>query len=204
MEEEGVTGFKIVGDYQTEKRMKDKREAIPLPDLMGKRVLDIGCDHGYWSHLASTMGASYVMGVDRGRFVRGAGHVRLAQQNDQQGWLNCEFVEYNLGKEWPQLGWFDVVFCFSVYHHWYPVARSHDKVWKWLWEHTSPGGMVLWEGPYDIADPIIRQRLKEESLSVSTYTRELITDAAERHFEVEIIGPAIHRPHREVWRCLPK
>ena len=205
-------GFTIVGDYQTEKRMKQKREAIPLPDLKGKRVLDIGCDHGYWCQLASTLGASHVVGVDRGRFVRGAGgeghhtgrHVRLAEQNNQQGWPNCKFVEHNLGKEWPMLGRFDVVFCFSVYHHWYPMARDHDACWDWLHQHTAPAGMILWEGPTDTKDPIIRQRLREENLSVNTFTREIITTAAEHYFKIEIVGPAIHRPHREVWRCSPK
>jgi len=197
-------GFEIVGDYQTEKRMKQKLQAIPLPNLKGKRVLDIGCDHGFWCHHASTLGASYVLGVDRGRFVRGAGHVHLAEQNNAQGWPNCEFVEYNLGEVWPILGVFNVVFCFSTYHHWYPIARSHDKVWKWLRQHTAPYGMVLWEGPPDTKDPIIRQRLKEENLGTETFTRELITAAAEKYFEIEIVGPAIHRPHREVWKCLPK
>ena len=197
-------GFTIIGDYQTEKRMKQKREAIPLPDLKGKRVLDIGCDHGYWAHLASTLGASYVLGVDRGRVVRTKGHVRLAEQNNAQGWPNCKFVEHNLGEEWPDLGWFDVVFCFSVYHHWFPVARSHDKVWKWLWEHTAPDGVVLWEGPPDTKDPFFRHRLAEEKLGTETFTRELITEAAERYFNIEIVGPAIHRPHREVWRCSPR
>ena len=46
-------------------RMTDKLKAIPLPDLTGKRVLDIGCDHGFWTFLSAEK-AKKVVALDRG------------------------------------------------------------------------------------------------------------------------------------------
>ncbi len=195
-----VMGEAYAGDYQTAQRMQLKRLAIPLPVLKGKRVLDVGCDYGYWSKLASDAGAVQVVGVDRGRYVRGAGYVDLVAQNNAQQWPRCEFVQANLGEEWPGLGEFDVIFCFSLYHHWYPEARGHALIWQWLEQHTAPYGMLLWEGPVDTRDPIARKCVR----GIGGYDRVTIMAAAQVHYEVEVIGPALHKPHREVWRCLSR
>ena len=49
--------------------------------LKGKRVLDIGCNHGLWSYMAARHGAKHVVGVEpRGMFVNGLN--RFANQND--------------------------------------------------------------------------------------------------------------------------
>jgi SAM-dependent methyltransferase len=74
------------GDYQTADRMAKKRRAIPLPELKGKRVLDVGCDYGWWCREASIAGAKYILGIDRGREVRmvqgGKAFVDLATRNN--------------------------------------------------------------------------------------------------------------------------
>ena len=190
-----------MGDYQTVERMAQKLRAIPVPaDLTGKSVLDVGCDHGWWCKLASDRGAARVLGIDRGRGVRVRGklqHVDLAARNNAEGWANCTFQDVNLAEQWPDLGAFDLVFCFSLYHHLYGETGSHDRIWQWLRARTA--GELLWEGPVDTRDPIARDRAKGKP-----YTRTEILAAASRHFDVELVGPAIHRPHREVWRCVPK
>lgn len=49
--------------------------------LKGKRVLDIGCNHGLWSYMAARHGAKHVVGVEpRGMFVNGLN--RFANQHD--------------------------------------------------------------------------------------------------------------------------
>ncbi len=188
------------GDYQTERRMGLKRKAIPLPNLKDKRVLDVGCDHGYWSHLAAMQGAAHVLGVDRGRYVRGAGHVDLVERNNAQGWERCEFVYADLGKQWPRFGKFDVVFCFSLYHHWYGQCGKHERIWKWLARHVAVGGVLLWEGPVDTRDSTAKQVTE----GVGNYTRASILGAAKIPFNVQIVGDALHRAYREVWCCTLK
>lgn len=189
----------LAGDYQTATRMAAKLQAIPLPtDFTGLRVLDVGCDHGYWCKLASDRGAAEVVGVDRGRKVRGKGFVDLVRRNTQQQWPRCRFVEVDLGVEWPVLGVFDIVLCFSLYHHWYGQCGDHYRIWEWLAQHTAVDGMLLWEGPYDTKDSTAAQ----VTARVGDYTRAVIMQAAEAFFDLEVIGPAMHRGHREVWRGL--
>jgi len=189
----------MAGDYQTTKRMADKRKAIPLPDLQGKLVLDVGCDHGYWCKLASDMGAARVVGLDRGRAVRGEGFKDLVGWCNAQGWKNCQFFQVDLGKAWPYFGVHDVVFAFSIYHHLFQAADGdHDRIWRWFRLHT--GEVLLWEGPLSTKDPIARDRARGHH----NYTPEAIMTAAAQYFTVQVVGPAIHRPHREVLRCVPR
>ena len=49
--------------------------------LRGKRVLDMGCNHGLWSYMAMRHGAKHVVGIEpRGMFVDGLN--AFAEQND--------------------------------------------------------------------------------------------------------------------------
>jgi len=185
-------------DYQTVHRMALKRQAIPLPDLAGKSVLDVGCEAGYWCKLASDEGASRVLGLDRGRLVHGIGWVDLVAQNRAQGWPRCEFERIDLGKEWSQFGTFDVVLVMSVYHHIYGNCGDHDAIWAWLRKHTADDGVLIWEGPLDTTDSVSRRWAGEG------YTRAAILDAGAHYFDPELVGPALHEPTREVLRCTPK
>jgi SAM-dependent methyltransferase len=187
------------GDYQTAERMAAKLGAVPLPDdLTGKTLLDVGCDHGEWCRIASERGAKRVVGLDRGRYVRGPGFVDLAARNTAQDWPRCEFINVDVAQGWPDLGAFDVVLALSIYHHLYGAAGDHVVIWKWLRERTRE--LCLWEGPVDTRDPVAHDRAKPHG----GYTREAIMQAAKEHFLVEHVGPAIHRKYREVWRCLPR
>lgn len=194
----------LAGDYQTADRMAAKLSAIPIPaDLTGLSVLDIGCDHGAFTKLAADRGAARVLGLDRGREVRQRGarpFVDLVARNRAQGWDRCSFEHFNLGAEWTEFGRFDLVFFFSVYHHVYALTGEHPPIWAWLSKHVAPGGALLFEGPVDTRDPIARDRARPHG----GYTRVAILYAAEEHFHVEHVGPAIHRDHREVWRCVPR
>ncbi|KKN22952.1 hypothetical protein LCGC14_0909950 [marine sediment metagenome] len=185
------------GDYQTAVRMSAKLAAIPLPkDMTGMRVLDVGCDFGAFCKLASDRGAREVVGVDRGRIVRGKGFVDLVAHNTAQGWERCTFVEADLGVEWPDLGSFELVLCFSLYHHWYGQCADHYLIWQWLAQHTAADGLLLWEGPFSSLDGTARQVTQR----VGDYNRNAILAAAEQFFDIEVVGPAQHRANREVWR----
>jgi 2-polyprenyl-3-methyl-5-hydroxy-6-metoxy-1,4-benzoquinol methylase len=183
--------------------MAAKLAAIPIPaELAGLSVLDIGCDHGAFSKLASDRGAAHVLGLDRGRGVRQGGRtvkVDLVERNRALGWERCAFEHFNLGAEWTEFGRFDLVFFFSVYHHVYSITGEHPPIWAWLAKHVAPGGTLLFEGPVDTRDATAAERARPHG----GYTRDRIHAAASAHFEVEHIGPALHRAHREVWRCRP-
>jgi SAM-dependent methyltransferase len=192
-------------DYQTDKRMALKLQAIPLPDLQDKSVLDVGCDFGFWSFLAADRGASRVLGLDRGRDVKGHGVVDLAEMNRSRAGVRyplekVDFRKIDLGKQWREVGCFDVVFLFSLYHHLFANCGNHNAIWFWLWNHTAE--MLLWENPVDDSDPVVRANVPDHLRP--KYNRAEIFSAAERYFTAEPIGPALHEPTREVWRFIPK
>lgn len=193
---------KTDGEYQTEQRMAAKLKAIPLPDFENKTVLDVGCDHGHWCWLAAERGAAHVVGLDRNREARGT-PIDLIARNREIAASECQpcsFEHIDLGRQWREFGKFDVVLCFSMYHHFFENCGDHDAVWFWLWRHCKTE--LLWENPVDINDAVVRRNVSPDNQK--NYTRDKILAAAEKYFTVERVGPALHEPFREVWRCRPK
>jgi CTP-dependent riboflavin kinase len=191
------------GDYQTPERMKKKLASVPLPDLHGKSVLDVGCDHGFWCALALERGASNVVGLDRGREVRGEGFVNLAERN-RIAIPRAGFIEMELGRQWTILQqeenriW-DVVLVLNVYHHIFNLCGDHESIWYWLYLHTAEE--LLWENPVSLQDSVAHKDIRPELHSA--YNEETIRRHAEKYFDVETIGKG-WTPTRVVWRCRPK
>lgn len=189
-------------DYQTSQRMTLKERAIPLPEMKGKSVLDIGCDHGHWCWLAAVKGAAKIVGLDRGRKVKGE-DIDLCTRNDliaKDKGYPCSFDPIDLGKQWKEYGRFDVVFCFSMYHHVFENCGDHRAIWFWLWRHTA--GELLWENPTDDSDSVVRANVSADKRA--RYAIREILEAAESYFETEFIGPALHVPTRKVYRFKPR
>ncbi len=188
-------------------RMGQKLDAIPLPDLKGKRVLDIGCDHGFWSFLASNRGAKQVLGLDRGRPIDGQ-YFDLVKSNTEiagqyPALNNVHFDSIDLGAQWIEFGRFDVLFMFSLYHHVYNSAGGdHDSIWFWLWRHCALGAVLLWENPVDCSDGVAAAHIGKHLQA--GYTKEAILAAAGKFFEIEFIGNARHESTRVVYRFAPK
>lgn len=192
----------IAPDYQTPRRMEAKLAAIPLPeDMSGLRVLDVGTDFGTFAFLVEQRGAIDVLGLDRGRAVRGHGKVDLVAMNRavaRQRGSKCRFSAIDLGRQWLQFGRFDIVLVCSMYHHWFENCRDHRSIWFWLRQHCETGARVLFEGPVDDSDPVVRANVYADC--ISHFTRDEILRAASIWFDAEYVGPALHEPTREVWR----
>lgn len=190
-------------------RMKAKLQAIPLPDLRGKRVLDVGCDFGFWTFLAANKGAKVAIGIDRNRPVRGWGQCDLISINRETAIKYtrlsnvCNFHHANIGKHWPLgFGDWDVIFMFSLYHHVFENCGDHNPIWFWLWTQCAPGGEVLWENPVDVSDSVAFRNISPDKHPL--YNEEAILLAATKWFEAEYIGPALHEPNRKVYRFKPR
>jgi SAM-dependent methyltransferase len=179
-------------------RMRDKLEAIPLPDVEGLDVLDIGCDMGFWSFLCADRGAR-VIGLDRGRPVKGE-PTDLIEMNNAVGNPNCTFYPINVGEQWRTYGRFDVVLLFSLYHHIYAQVEDHAPIWFWLWLQTK--GDLIWENPISSLDRVVQ--INVPAHLQAGYNQESILAAASQYFDAELIGPARHEPHRLVYRFTPK
>ena len=185
-------------------RMAKKLEMVHLPDLTGKRVLDVGCDFGFWSYLSINRGASYTLGLDRNRVVKGVGYTDIVTHNTQQAHkngLNCEFKQMDLGKSWFEHGKFDVIYLFSLYHHIYENVGEHLPIWYWLYRHCEKDAVLIWENPTDLSDGVSHEHISGDKRE--GYTKDKILSAASEYFEIEYKGQG-HVDTRSVYFFRPK
>jgi SAM-dependent methyltransferase len=186
-----------------EGRMSKKLQALSgvFPDFEGKKVLDIGCDFGYWSFLAASRGAE-VVGLDRGRSVRGefVNLPRLNNESAKEQGLNAKFLNYEAGRQFHDLGRFDFVFMMSLYHHIYQnTGGDHESIWYWLWTLADE---VIWENPTDSTDRVVQMNVSEY-LHLN-YVEGQIRFHALKYFNIDYEGPALHETTRVVWRLRRK
>lgn len=192
-------------DYQTPSRMQAKLDALPKINWSGARVLDVGCEGGWWLRHALENGAAAAVGVDRGRDVRGQGFVNLAAEGRARE-DGATYIECEVGRQWPLLAKpgepFDVVLVQSVYHHIYQcTGGDHASIFFWLWQHCSEGATLIWEGPTTPMDSVVARHVDPHLRA--GYSPEAITEAASRYFSVAYHGAAGHDAGRQVYVMTP-
>lgn len=84
--------------------------------LAGKRVLDLGCNAGFWSLSAVRAGCDYVLGIDDRRMnVDQASFVFEVKEIERDRY---DFVKGDLFEvDFREFGSFDVVLCLGLLHH---------------------------------------------------------------------------------------
>lgn len=82
-------------------------------DVKGKRVLDVGCNEGYFSLMLKEFGAKEVIGIDADR-------IRLKKANFVLNVLGCQGIRYEeidiFSESLFQLGKFDFTLCMGILH----------------------------------------------------------------------------------------
>ena len=126
-------------DIDAEWRSDKKWERLSghLPPLEGKRVLDIGCNNGYFLFRASEYGPSLLLGIDPVALFMA--QFELIQHYARRPYL---FVE-PLGVEHLPLmrESFEVCLCLGIiYHHRNPIQQLID-----IRESLTPGGWLFLE-----------------------------------------------------------
>lgn len=108
----------------------DKLKRLSLPNLEGKRFLDVGCNEGFFCGFAAFMGASRSVGIDRGR-----GFIERARQR----FPACEFH----ARGWDDLpeGEFDVILLASALHY----AADQEALLHRLASRLSQDGVLILE-----------------------------------------------------------
>ncbi len=84
--------------------------------LAGKRVLDLGCNAGFWSLCAIESGCDFVLGIDgRQMHIDQANFVFQVNQVEKSRY---DFIEGNvLNLDLQQFGAFDIVLCLGLMYH---------------------------------------------------------------------------------------
>lgn len=107
-----------------------KLAALRLPDLAGKRFLDLGCNEGYFCGYAHFAGAAEVIGIDRS-----AETIRKAQRR----FPDCQFLQ----QSWETLPdhKFDVVLLASALHY----ASDQEALIHRLMQILQADGVLVLE-----------------------------------------------------------
>lgn len=116
---------------QTDSSKKLLRLRLP-DDLTGKRVLDIGCNEGFFCNEAVRRGAANVVGIDND----------LNYLNDAKRRYSAENISF-LNQSWASLpeGPFDIVLWTSAMHYELDPAEVLGRIAKIL----APGGVLILE-----------------------------------------------------------
>lgn len=111
----GVT-TPIFDDQYINRHNQRKKYFFDILDFSGKRVLDLGCNAGWWSLSAVEKGCEFVLGIDgRQMHVDQANLVFEISGVDRKKY---EFVEGNvLDFDFGRYGTFDIVLCLGLMHH---------------------------------------------------------------------------------------
>lgn len=95
--------------------------------LAGKRILDLGCNAGFWSLLAVQHGCAHTVGIDgrqmhidQAHFVFGVNEIPTNRFTFMQG--NVFDVDF------PSLGQFDLVFCLGLLYHVSKPMKLLEKI----------------------------------------------------------------------------
>jgi len=180
----------------------------PLVDLLGgslagKRVLDLGCNAGFWSLLAIQAGCEYVFGIDgRQMHVDQSEFVFEVNEVEQSRY---DFVAGDIFKTaLPEFGSFDIVLCLGLMYH---VSKHMDLMERIDSVNTdllvidtslstAPGSFLeLYREPSEsLEDP----RMAVDHALVMRPTQEAVRDLAEHFgYSVAMLRPRFRPPDPE-------
>lgn len=132
-------------------KSKEKLERLKLPaDLTGKRVLDLGCNEGFFSIEAKRRGAAYVLGIDRNKKSVAEARERATQEKLDVEFMACDFLDVPRGK-------FDVILLLSALHY----AEDPKAVIRHIFDLLAPNGVFILEcGVAEVAGRRMRRVLR--------------------------------------------
>jgi len=123
-----VRGEKSVHRHaQRKKHFFDPLVALLGGSLEGKRVLDLGCNAGFWSLHAIEAGCDFVLGIDgRQMHVDQANFVFETKGIDPRRY---RFERHNLfDLDFSGLGRFDIVLCLGLLYHVNKPIELFEKI----------------------------------------------------------------------------
>lgn len=155
-------------------------------DLSGERVLDVGCNHGFFSILAAERGAKSVVAVDTSAKALGAAGQYLRQTK------RAISSRVHLVTSIPYQK-FDLILALGVIHHLFRGNRSHSlTAWEFADVLDFAGRMVM-EVPGD-NDSATRAMFPD-----GEWVEGDLRYAMEQWFSIEDIGPTEHVQGRRLW-----
>lgn len=138
-------GLDIDGEWRSDKKWE--RIEHEIGSLKNHRVLDIGCNNGYFMFRMLSQQPKFVLGIDP--VVRTYGQFKFVQHFAQETKLHYELLGVEHLKYFKEC--FETIFSMGIiYHHRHPLEQLID-----IREALAPGGQMVLEtigiqgdGPY--------------------------------------------------------
>jgi tRNA (mo5U34)-methyltransferase len=159
--------------------------------LAGKRVLDLGCNAGFWSLAAAEAGCEFVLGIDgRARHLEQARLVMEARRVDPMRFTfrHADVFEYEPAEV------FDVVLCLGLLYHLDRPVELFERLGRWTRElavvdtTVAPGEgagfALLRESPEDPRNALASPFVLRPTLGA------VLELAAGAGFEARVLAPA--------------
>lgn len=159
--------------------------------LEGRRVLDLGCNAGFWSLQALDEGADFVLGVD-GRQM----HVDQANLVMEAKGIDRDRYRFEQGNvfQWEPDGTFDVVLCLGLLYHVSKPVELVERCARWgsdvLVVDTSLSAMR--GSAFEVVQEVglDEPRASVESLLVLAPTRQALLDVlADSGYQAVVLRP---------------
>jgi SAM-dependent methyltransferase len=101
-----------------EKAWKSIKKFLP-DNLKGKRVLDLGCNAGYYSIQSLLLGAKEVVGIELSPiFFKQALFIKDFFEKKEKKTLNVKYIQSNISDvDFESLGNFEYIFAIAVLYH---------------------------------------------------------------------------------------
>jgi SAM-dependent methyltransferase len=189
-----TSGYQSFDDEGGSSNSAGKLAALQMPDdLTGKRVLDIGCNEGFFAMAAKDRGAAEVVGIDQDADA-------IERARARRG--DIDF----LNQPWDELpaGPFDLVLMLSALHY----EANPRPLLQRIWANLSHDGMFILEcGISHLRGSTVEWTQRPIPRDdVAWYpTRDLLIERYLRHFAVREVGPSVQQPgdpaSRVVFHC---
>ena len=185
--------YQTFTDAKGASKSDEKFQRIRLGDVSGKAVLDLGCNEGYFSNKAKSLGASKVIGIDQSQYF-----IDRAKQRFPDIDFRCQ--------SWDILpeGKFDVIIFLSAIHY----ESDQVALLKRLHNALNPGGKLILE--CGVADGVDARwaRVHRKVGSVLYPTQKLLLDHLLSDFAVRSFGESVLQAgdpvNRFVFHATPK
>lgn len=175
---------------------QEKLNRLKLPkNMQGLRVLDIGCNEGFFCFEAKRRGAEYVLGIDVSQKF-----VELAKNNRESLGLDVEFRVANM-MELDTSEKYDIIIFTSALHY----IRSPKLLFNRLLGNLTPNGRLILEcGVIDSHESTVFNALRSVDNRFFP-TEKLLTDFYLSDYSVRYIGRSVNQVGdpvaRKVFHC---
>lgn len=182
--------YQSIDGTRADSNSQAKLEAIRLPNLAGKRFLDIGCNAGFFCREAIRQGASRVVGIEKNPTLSGK-----AQENAPESII--------LNQSWDILPneEFDVIIMLSALHY-----ESRPKnLMKRIYDRLAPNGLFILEiGSIKSNEYFYFPSVRTVG-TVHYQSEQLLIDHTLEDFAVRGVGRSVQQPGdkttRRVYHC---